>query len=165
MFRRISGGSFVVLALACSGAAPILAQTVASRDSPESQARVSKVDALTIKQTTAAAFMKINDIKGESKDPRHREEIDVLAWSWSSGRDMPAQAGSFTITKRTDRSSSRLAEAGAKGRRLGQVTMTLPAREGERARVVTFYDVLVFSVAPAGGDTESISMNYTKVKF
>ena len=43
--------------------------------------------------------------------------------------------------------------------------MTLPAREGERARVVTFYDVLVSSVAPAGGDTESISMNYTKVKF
>ncbi|MGV8719825.1 type VI secretion system receptor/chaperone Hcp, partial [Pseudomonas aeruginosa] len=27
-------------------------------------------------------FIKIGDVKGESKDKTHAEEIDVLAWSW-----------------------------------------------------------------------------------
>ena len=27
-------------------------------------------------------FIKIGDIKGESRDKTHKEEIDVLAWSW-----------------------------------------------------------------------------------
>ena len=27
-------------------------------------------------------FMKIDDIKGESVDKTHKDEIDVLAWSW-----------------------------------------------------------------------------------
>ncbi len=27
-------------------------------------------------------FIKIGDIKGESADSAHKEEIDVLSWSW-----------------------------------------------------------------------------------
>jgi type VI secretion system secreted protein Hcp len=27
-------------------------------------------------------FLKLGDIKGESKDAAHKEEIDVLSWSW-----------------------------------------------------------------------------------
>ena len=27
-------------------------------------------------------FFKLGDIKGESQDASHKEEIDVLAWSW-----------------------------------------------------------------------------------
>ena len=27
-------------------------------------------------------FLKIDGIKGESKDSKHKDEIDVLAWSW-----------------------------------------------------------------------------------
>ena len=27
-------------------------------------------------------FIKIGDIKGEAKDSKHKEKIDVLAWSW-----------------------------------------------------------------------------------
>jgi type VI secretion system secreted protein Hcp len=27
-------------------------------------------------------FIKIGDIKGESADSKHKDEIDVLAWSW-----------------------------------------------------------------------------------
>ena len=30
----------------------------------------------------AAAFLKIADIKGESSDKNHEDEIDVLSWSW-----------------------------------------------------------------------------------
>jgi type VI secretion system secreted protein Hcp len=28
-------------------------------------------------------FIKIDDIKGESKDAKHKDEIDVLGWNWS----------------------------------------------------------------------------------
>ncbi len=27
-------------------------------------------------------YLKIGDVKGESKDKSHKDEIDVLAWSW-----------------------------------------------------------------------------------
>ena len=27
-------------------------------------------------------FIKLGDIKGESQDKSHKDEIDVLAWSW-----------------------------------------------------------------------------------
>ena len=40
-------------------------------------------------------FIKIGDVKGESKDKTHKEEIDVLAWSWgvsNSGCAQPAAA-------------------------------------------------------------------------
>ena len=29
-------------------------------------------------------FIKIGALKGESRDTTHKEEIDVLAWSWRS---------------------------------------------------------------------------------
>ena len=27
-------------------------------------------------------FLKLGDVKGESKDSKHEGEIDVLSWSW-----------------------------------------------------------------------------------
>ena len=42
--------------------------------------------AAAIGATSAVAatdiFAKIGDIKGESADDKHRDEIEVLAWSW-----------------------------------------------------------------------------------
>ncbi len=35
-------------------------------------------------------FLKIGDVKGESRDDKHKDEIDVLSWSWGmsqSGTD------------------------------------------------------------------------------
>jgi type VI secretion system secreted protein Hcp len=29
-------------------------------------------------------FFKIGDLKGESQDKKHKDEIDVLSWSWGS---------------------------------------------------------------------------------
>jgi type VI secretion system secreted protein Hcp len=42
--------------------------------------------------TTALAavdmFLKIGNIMGESKDAKHKDEIDVLAWSWGASNDL-----------------------------------------------------------------------------
>ena len=60
-------------------------------------------------------FIKIGDIKGESQDDKHKDEIDVLSWSWGleqSGAGHPGPGGGggagkvsvrdLSITKRTD---------------------------------------------------------------
>ena len=38
-------------------------------------------------------FIKVGDISGESKDSVHKEEIDVLAWSWGMSNSGSAQFG------------------------------------------------------------------------
>ena len=37
-------------------------------------------------------FIKIGDIKGESRDAKHKDEIDVLSWSWGM-----SQSGSMHV--------------------------------------------------------------------
>lgn len=50
----------------------------------------SLVVALGLGATSAEAatdmFLKLDGIKGESKDGKHKDEIDVLAWSWGMSR-------------------------------------------------------------------------------
>ena len=54
-------------------------------------------------------FLKLGDIKGESLDDKHKDEIDVLAWSWGEadstsparkGRKVkPCPSGSFSAIR------------------------------------------------------------------
>ena len=34
-------------------------------------------------------FAKLGDIKGESLDSKHKEEVEVLSWSWGVNRTGP----------------------------------------------------------------------------
>src|SRR3954462_10272134 len=38
-------------------------------------------------------FMKIDEMKGESRDTKHKEDIDVLAWSWGMSNSGSAHVG------------------------------------------------------------------------
>ena len=166
---------WLLVALALVVAVPAWSQAVATDKAEEPEARkVSKVDAITIKQTTAAAagYLKLGDIKGESTDDRHRNEIEVLSWSWGTSRTgaqvRPASGpGTLTITKAVDKSSPQLLQASTSGRKFDQMTITLPPRPGERARTVTLKGVVIASVQRSdSGDvpTESISFNFTKIE-
>ena len=165
---------WILVPLALVVAVPAWSQAVAT-DKPEPEARkVSKVEALTIKQTTTAAagYLKLGDIKGESTDDKHKDEIEVLSWSWGTSRTgaqvRPASGpGTLTITKAVDKSSPQLLQASTSGRKFDQMTITLPPRPGERARTVTLKGVVIASVQRSGsGDvpTESISFNFTKIE-
>ena len=153
---------------------PVLSQTVTRDGTPAQPAgRVSKVDALTIKQSGAAAgYLKIGDIKGESTDKKHKGEIDILSWSWGTSRTAsrtpPQGSGTLTITKSVDASSPALADASRSRRRFQWVTLTLPpSRAGEAEMVVTLADVTVGSVersSDGSRPTESVSFNFTKIK-
>ena len=152
---------------------PVLSQTVTRDGTPAQPAgRVSKVDALTIKQSgVAAGYLKIGDIKGESTDKKHKGEIDILSWSWGTSRTAsrtPQGSGTLTITKSVDASSPALADASRSRRRFQWVTLTLPSsRAGEAETVVTLADVTVSSVersSDGSRPTESVSFNFTKIK-
>jgi type VI secretion system secreted protein Hcp len=43
-------------------------------------------------------FMKIDDIRGEASDAKHKDEIDVLSWSWGVAQSGSAHHGSGTGT-------------------------------------------------------------------
>jgi type VI secretion system secreted protein Hcp len=165
--------SWIVAAAALMMAVPAWSQAVA-REMPDSARKVSKVDAINIKQsvTTTAGYLKIGDIKGESTDDKHKEEIEILSWSWgasqATARSRPASGpGTLTITKAVDKSSPKLMEASTRGRKIEQMTLTLPPRPGERARTVTLEGVVVSSVERSTSEsmpTETISFNYEKIK-
>jgi type VI secretion system secreted protein Hcp len=38
-------------------------------------------------------FIKIGDLKGESQDQKHKDEIDLLSWSWGISNNGSAHTG------------------------------------------------------------------------
>ncbi|QYK06030.1 type VI secretion system tube protein Hcp [Shewanella zhangzhouensis] len=54
--------------------------------------RLGMVSALALGMTVGSAqgagYLKIGDIKGESQDDTHREEIELLSWSWGTSNGM-----------------------------------------------------------------------------
>jgi type VI secretion system secreted protein Hcp len=129
-------------------------------------------------------FARIGTIKGESRDARHTDEIDVLAWSWGvshpaaaagpgAGGGAGAGKASFrdlVFTHAVDRASPLLMRACATGERISDATITVRGA-GDRPQdhlVVTMTDVVVTSVATsvgAGGDTgtEEVALSFAKV--
>jgi type VI secretion system secreted protein Hcp len=125
-------------------------------------------------------FLRIGDIKGESRDDRHRDEIEVLSWSWGmtqsvSGSGAAGGAGktSFTdisFTHLLDRASPSLMKACATGQHIRDATLS--ARKAGQAQqdylIVKMSDVIITSVLTSGGrdDTstiESVSLKFGKV--
>ena len=72
-------------------------------------------------------FIKIEGVDGESQDPNHMNEIDVLAWSWGVSRPLvddlggggsvrgDVQVEDISVTKIQDKSSPHMFHACATG--------------------------------------------------
>ena len=126
-------------------------------------------------------FARIGVIKGESRDARHKDQVDVLAWSWGVSHSGAAHPGAgagagkasfrdLSFTHRVDKASPLLMKACATGERLSDATITV-RRVGEQQQdhlVVTMTDVIVTSVATsvsADGDAgiEEVALTFAKV--
>jgi type VI secretion system secreted protein Hcp len=125
-------------------------------------------------------FLKVGDIKGESKDAKHEGEIDVLSWSWgvtqtgSLGAGGGAGAGKaefhdlFFVT-RVSKASPKLILAVAGGTHIKTAVLT-GTRGGGSGKAVDYLvyrlsDVIVTSVqhgAAEGPPTEQVSLRYAK---
>ena len=129
----------------------------------------------------SSIFARIGTIKGESRDAKHKDEIEVLSWSWGVSQTGTASSGGgagkgktsfhdFSFTHRIDRASPVLMKACATGEHIKDATITVrKAGKGQQEYlVITMTDVLVTSVSTsviAEGDStmEGISLAFAKV--
>jgi type VI secretion system secreted protein Hcp len=126
-------------------------------------------------------FIKIGDIKGESQDSTHKDEIDVLAWSWgmsNSGTVVGGGGGAgkahvqdFSFTKFVDLSTTDLMLDTLTGKHIPEAKLTV-RKAGDKPLeylVITFKDVIVTSVSTGGSGgedrlTENVSLNFAEVE-
>jgi type VI secretion system secreted protein Hcp len=127
-------------------------------------------------------FMKIEGIKGESRDKAHKDEIDVLAWSWGASNSGSAHTGGgagvgkvnvqdLSFTKYIDKASPELMLACCNGKHFPTATLVV-RKAGEQPLdylKIELTEAMVTSVSTGGSGgedrlTENITLNFAKVK-
>jgi type VI secretion system secreted protein Hcp len=124
-------------------------------------------------------FAKLGDIKGESLDDKHKDEIEVLSWSWGVTNDGAMRSGSggwggkanfhdLTLTHSIDKASPVLMQACATGVHLKEATIThRKAGKGQQEfLVIKMNDVIITGVSQgdsADGRSEIVSLVFAKV--
>jgi type VI secretion system secreted protein Hcp len=131
------------------------------------------------------AFLKIDSIPGESKDSKHKDEIEVFSFSWGESNPAIISSGGggstsgkvsmqdFHFVAATQKSSPTLFLACATGEHIKEATLTLRKAGGEQIEYLKYKlsDLLISSFniggAQDGGDsvpTESFSLNFAKIE-
>ena len=126
-------------------------------------------------------FIKIGALKGEARDKTHKEEIDVLAWSWGMSNSGSAHVGGgagagkvsvqdLSFTKYLDKTTPDLMLAACNGKHFDKATLVV-RKAGESPLeylTVTMTDVMITNVSTGGSGgedrlTENITLNFAKV--
>src|SRR4029450_6240559 len=106
-------------------------------------------------------FAKLGDIKGESTDAKHTDEIEVLSFSWGVTNPAPSGSGAgagkatfkdLSITHHIDKASPKLLEACATGTHLKDATIThRKAGKGQQEYlIIKMNDVITHGVTHGG---------------
>ena len=128
-------------------------------------------------------FLKLDDVKGESTDDKHKDEVDVLAWSWgmtqSGTTHMGGGGGSgkvsvndLSLTKYVDKSSPNLMLATCNGKHFKEALLTV-RKAGEKPLEyikITMKEVIISSVSTGGSGgedrlTENVTLNFAEFKI
>ena len=132
-------------------------------------------------------FIKIDGIKGDSTDDKHKDEIEVVAFSHrisqAAGGAHSAQGAhtggradheDFVITKRLDTASPILAQYVCTGKNIQNIKLTLCRALGDKTTFMTytFKDSIVSSLASSGTHAsadlipeESMTIRYGAVQW
>ena len=125
----------------------------------------------------ADIFAKLGDIKGESFDDKHKDEIEVMSFSWGvTSQNTPGAPGpaagkpafhDLSITHRIDKASPLLLKACATGTVLKEATIThRKAGKGQQEfMIVKMNDVIITGVQHGGGEetAETVVLRFAKV--
>ena len=128
----------------------------------------------------ADIFAKIGDIKGESLDDKHKDEIEVLSFSWGVANAVPIASGGgagagkatfqdLSIVHAVDKASPLLLKACATGTHIKDATIThRKSGKGQQEYLVfKLNDVIITGVTHggSGGQTiaESVTIAFAKV--
>ena len=108
-------------------------------------------------------FLKINGIDGESEDATHKDEIEVLSWSWGVSQQSSMHAGSgggagratvedLTFEHLIDRATPNLTQYCLTGKHIDEAKLVVRKAGGNPLEYIKFTmnDVIVTSVAPSG---------------
>jgi type VI secretion system secreted protein Hcp len=129
-------------------------------------------------------FMKIDDIKGEATDDKHKDLIEVISWNWGMSQSGNAHMGTgagagkvdvqnLTFTKYVDTSSPNLIKLCCKGKHFDTATLYVRKAASEKPMEylkIEMYDGLIseVSVAGTGADerfVENVSLNFASFKY
>jgi type VI secretion system secreted protein Hcp len=126
----------------------------------------------------------IKDVKGESASTKHKEQIELLSWSWGAsnpttivGEGMSAgkvSMSDLSFTKRVDKSSPKLLGLCVTGDHAKEATLYCSKQTGGKTPddflVIKLTEVYVSSFqcgGSAGEDvgTESVSVTYASIDY
>jgi type VI secretion system secreted protein Hcp len=130
-------------------------------------------------------FVKIEgpEIKGEARDTKHKEEIDVLAWSWGVSNSGSAHVGGgagagkcnvqdLSFTKYVDSASHALLLSACNGQHHDKVTLVVRKAGTTPVEYITIVmeEVLVTAISTGGSGgedrlTENVTLNFAKFKY
>ncbi|MGE0797085.1 MAG: Hcp family type VI secretion system effector [Lautropia sp.] len=128
-------------------------------------------------------FLKIEGIKGESTDSKHKDEIDVLSWSWGAiqqgasavgggGGAGKVQIQDFHFTMRASKATPPLMLATCDGSHLksAELTCRKAGKDQQEYLKIKLSDVLVSSYQSGGSEGEvlpvdQVSLNFAKIEF
>lgn len=128
-------------------------------------------------------FLKIEGIEGEAPDKAHKNEIDVLSWSWNEtqmgthgagggGGAGKVNIGDLQFTMQVNKASPKLLLACANGEHIKKATLTCrkAGKEQQEYLKIIFSDLLVSSFQTGGsqGDVvpvDSVSLNFSKIEY
>ena len=124
-------------------------------------------------------FAKIGDIKGESLDDKHKDEIEVLSFSWGvtnagsmahggGGGEGKATFHDLSFVHNIDKATPVLWQACATGTHIKDATIThRKAGKGQQEYlIVKMNDVIITGVTHGGsgdGGSENVSVAFSKV--
>ena len=128
-------------------------------------------------------FLKLDDVKGESRDDKHQDEVDVLAWSWGMSQSGSMHTGGgggagkasvldLSLTKYVDKASPNLVMATCNGKHFKEALLTV-RKAGEKPLEylkITMKDVVVSSINTGGSGsedrlTENVTLNFAEFKL
>jgi type VI secretion system secreted protein Hcp len=131
------------------------------------------------------AFLKLDGIKGESQDAKHKGEIDIMSFSWGAVQTGTSAVGGgagsgkvslqdLHITKKVDGASPLLFLNCANGTHIKEANLVVRKAGGDQLEYlkIKLTDILVSSYQPSGhsggGDdipTEAVSLNFAKIEM
>jgi type VI secretion system secreted protein Hcp len=127
-------------------------------------------------------FIKIGDIKGESQDKTHKDEIEVLNWSWGMSQSGNMHTGTgggagkvsiqdMSLTKFVDKATPNLMMHCSSGKHVPKVTLTVRKAGGDSQveyLIINLEEVLISSLSTGGSGNddrliENVTLNFAKV--
>ncbi len=123
------------------------------------------------------AFLKLAGIKGESADSKHKDEIEVLSFSFGISQKVNSHGGGhgsgkaavedLRVVKNVDTASPDLFDSCCSGKHIqdGALTLRRAGKESMDFYKITFEDAQISSVVPGGNVSDGTAMENVSLDF